>query len=258
MTRTMLNQQLRELDTRVLSLGSLVAHSLAQDLEVLQTAAQEQAQRVVEADRAIDELHLAIEQYASRILRMQQPLGGHDLRYVTSVVPVSIDLERIGDEVEQIALMVLRMRPLGYEGLQGSSNTTDTHHTADLKTDGYEVTEASVLRALLALGQEVHKLLQDTMKAFAERDTEAARRLWAKDKEIDRRGYAVRRDAMTFLESPPSTTILQQDPGLQQRMVYLQWVAHFFERAADHCTNICERIVYLVQGETDIEPLLEE
>jgi phosphate transport system protein len=259
MTRMILDQQLRELDARVLFLGSLIEHSLTQDLEVLQTAAQEQAHRVVEAERAIDELHLAIEQYASRILRMQQPLGGHDLRYVISVMPISIDLERIGDEVEQIALMVLRMQPLGYQGLQGQweASAADTALTAP-RNEGQEVTEASLVRALLVLGREVDTLLQGTMKAFAERDAQAARQLWTKDREIDRRGYAVRQDAMTFLESPPPAAALQQDPGLPERLVYLQWVAHFLERAADHCTNICERIVYIVQGETDMEPLLQE
>jgi phosphate transport system protein len=45
---------------------------------------------------------------------------------------------------------------------------------------------------------------------------------------------------------------------LMQRATYLLWIAYQLERAADHCTNLCERIVFIVQGETDMFTQLEE
>jgi phosphate transport system protein len=96
------------------------------------------------------------------------------------------------------------------------------------------------------------------MKAFAGRDTEAARCLWEKDTVIDRRSYVVRRDAMAILESAQAIPALQHDPHMMQRATCLLWIAHELERVANHCTNICERIVFIVQGETDIYPLREQ
>ena len=63
---------------------------------------------------------------------------------------------------------------------------------------------------------------------------------------------------MLILEGAQAIPVLEHDPHMVQRATCLLWIAHELERAADHCTNICERIVFIVQGETDIEPSLEE
>ena len=96
------------------------------------------------------------------------------------------------------------------------------------------------------------------MKAFAGRDTEAARRLWEQDKMVDRGSYELRRDLMALLEGVEALPAGQHDHHIVERATCLLWSAHELERAGDHCTNICERIVFIVQGETDIEPPLEE
>ena len=95
------------------------------------------------------------------------------------------------------------------------------------------------------------------MKAFAGRDAEATRCLWEEDEMVDRGSYVVRRDLMAILEGAQAIPVLQHDPHMVQRATCLLWIAHELERVADHCTNICERIVFIVQDETDIEPSLE-
>ena len=70
---------------------------------------------------------------------------------------------------------------------------------------------------------------------------------------VDRHYYSVRRELMTMLEGVNAIPALQRDPHMMQHVTYLLWVAHELERISDHCTNICERIVFTVEGEMDID-----
>ena len=261
MTRTLLDTALQELDVQMRRLGSLVEYALAQALEALEMGDQDKAGAVIVSDTTIDDLHLAIEEQTFRTLTLQQPLAGRDLRYLTSLVPMTIDLERIGDEAVDIAQNVLRMMPFRSGGeYQVEMRTQQVQGENSLIASGGEgdqFSEASIMQGTLNLGQMVRSLLQETVQAFANRDAEAARRLWEEDKVVDRDAYMVRRDVMAMLEGAHAMPALQHDPYILQRATCLLWIAHELERVADHCTNICERIVFIVQGETDIHPLLE-
>src|SRR6266851_5064797 len=120
-----------------------------------------------------------------------------------------------------------------------------------------QLPEASILQGILGLGREVRSLLQWTMKAFADRNAEAARSLWEQDTVVNKDSYTVRRDVMAMLAGAHPIPPLQSDPHLMQRATYLLWIAYQLERAADHCSNLCERIVFIVQGETDMLTPLE-
>ncbi len=262
MTRALLDKELHDLDAQVTRLGSLVDTALAQALEALETGDQEKAGMVVVSDAPIDDLHLAIEEHTFRVLSLQQPLAGRDLRYLTALVPMAIDLERIGDEAESMAQHVLRMLPLRPVGIpqagtpvqqeQGESSLSEAGGMND------QLPEASILQGILSLGREVRSMLQWTMKAFADRNAEAALTLWEQDTVVDKDSYTVRRDVMAILEGAHLIPPLQSDPHLMQRATYLLWIAYQLERAADHCTNLCERIVFIVQGETNMLTRLEE
>ncbi len=43
----------------------------------------------------------------------------------------------------------------------------------------------------------------------------------------------------------------------QKEVFYGKGAARLLERVADHCTNICERVVFIVEGETEMHPTLE-
>ncbi len=58
---------------------------------------------------------------------------------------------------------------------------------------------------------------------------------------------------MAMLEGARAIPALQNDARILQRATYLLWIAHKLERMADHCTNICERIVFIVEGETSMK-----
>ncbi len=246
MTRTILDKELEELDQQIQQLGSLVEGALSKALEALETGDLAMAGMVIESDVMIDSLRTAIEEHTIRLLTVQQPLGGRDLRYLTSVLSIAGDLERMGDGAEGIAQIILRMVPLR------SSSATQVSVKAPSSSGGAEITEPSVRHSLIELGREALRVLEGTMKAFTGCDAEAARYIWEEDDVVDVRYHLVRHDLMAMMAGAHAIPALQHDSFVLQRVTYLLWIAHKLERVGDHCANICERIVFIVEGETAI------
>jgi phosphate transport system protein len=124
----------------------------------------------------------------------------------------------------------------------------------DVDDDGHgTISEISIMKGLIELGHEARRLLQGTMKAFANRDVNAARYISEEDDIVDVRYHLVRHDLMAMMAGARAIPALQNDSMILQRATYLLWIAHKLERVADHCTNVCERIVFTVEGETDLK-----
>jgi phosphate transport system protein len=241
MARSTLDRELQELDTQIQRLGTLVDEALEKVLDALATGDLAQAGMIIEADSTIDILRKTVEEHSIRLLTLQQPLGGRDLRYLTSALAIAGDLERAGDGAAGIAQLLLRMMPL-------RSNTNDLISNT---TGNSQVSEASVVRGILDLGSEARRVLQGTMKAFAQRDVKAAHYIWEEDDVVDVRYHLVRHDLMAMMAGAHAIPTLQNDATALQRATYLLWIAHKLERVADHCTNVCERLVFTIEGDND-------
>lgn len=247
MARAILDKELQELDKQIIQLGVLVDEALDKALEALATGDLAQAGMVIEADTAVDHLRTTVEEHAIRLLTMQQPLGGRDLRLLTAALAIAGDLERTGDGAAGIAQILLRMAPL-------RSASADASVPASGSGSGEpQISEAAALKELLELGNEARRVLRGTMKAYEERDVKAARYIWEEDDVVDVRYHLVRHDLMAMMAGAHAIPALQNDAKALQRVTYLLWVAHKLERVADHSTNICERIVFAIEGETDIQ-----
>src|ERR1700719_1227191 len=199
MARTVLDKELRELDTQIIQLGKDVDNAFETVLKALETGDQAQAGMVIEADAMIDSSRAAIEEHTIRLLTLQQPLGGRDLRFLTSALSIAGDLERTGDGAAGIAQIILRMTPLRNSGSNGASNAGKVS-AQEAVSDSGEITEASVMHGMLELGNEARRVLQGTMDAFARHDAAAARYIWEEDDVVDVRYHLVRHDLMTMLE----------------------------------------------------------
>jgi len=242
--RTVLDKELQELDSQIRELGSLVDAALERALQSLATGDLSLASQVIESDTLIDSLRITIEEHTIRLLTLQQPLGIRDLRFLTSALSIAGDLERTGDGAEGIAQIILRMTPL----------KENAHPVPALSAaDNSEVTEQSILRDLVSLGQEARNVLRGTLKAFADMDASAARAVWQDDDLVDVRYHTVRHNLMTMLAGAHAIPALQSDARILQRATYLLWIAHKLERVGDHAANICERIIFIVEGESNIK-----
>ena len=252
MARTVLDKELQELNAQIIQLGSLVDDALGKVLDALETGDVAMSGMVIEADAIIDSLRAAIEEHTIRLLTLQQPLGGRDLRYLTSALSIVSDLERTGDGAAGIAQNILRMAPL-------RSSAVPVKMTTNVSSVGEngQITEASIMRGMLELGREARRVLQGAMDAFAKSDAKAARYIWEEDDVVDVRYHLVRHDLMAMLEGARAIPALQNDSRILQRLTYMLWIAHKLERVGDHCSNICKRIVFIVEGETSITPSRE-
>lgn len=249
MSRTVLDKELQELDHQIVRLGNLVDDALGKALEALAMGDLAKAGLVIEGDTIVDSLRTAIEEHTIRLLTLQQPLGGRDLRYLASALSIAGDLERIGDGAAGIAQNVLRMAPL--RGNTISAVKIETHTT---DSNGQtQVTEESIMHGIQELGKEARHILQGTMKAFASRNAKEARLLWEEDDVVDVRYHLVRHDLMAMMAGARAIPALKNDSLILQRATYLLWIAHKLERVSDHCTNICERLIFTIEGETNIQ-----
>src|SRR5262249_36413348 len=187
---------------------SLVDDALGQALEALETDDLAKAGMVIEADAIMDSLRAAIEEHTIRLLTLQQPLGGRDLRLLTSALSIAGDLERAGDGAAGIAKIILRMTPLR------SSDVPELEieiRSAASTSAADQITEESILNGILELGQEARRVLQGTMQAYANRDAKAARYIWEEDDVVDVRYHLVRHDLMAMLEGARAIPALQID-----------------------------------------------
>jgi phosphate transport system protein len=253
--RTALDSQLQEIRAKMKKLGSLVETALEQALQAIQSGDQALCGLVIAEDSMIDEIRSEVERLAFQSLTLQQPLAGADLRFLSSAPTIGGDLERAGDNAAGIAKLLLRMAPLRL----GETSRVPIDLAGNAQKDrtrplDQQMTEASIVSELVDLGQEALRVLQGTMRAFVQNDTLAARAIWQEDDVVDVRYHLVRHEIMTMLTDIHAIPALQQDARAMQRMTYWLWIAHNLERVGDHCTNICERIVFFLEGDGTILP----
>src|SRR2546425_11055977 len=212
MTRETFEGELHRLKDDVVQMGVRAGQAIARAVEALRTRDVALAEQVVAADDAIDAMHLELERRCMRLLATQQPMAG-DLRTIASVFAITIDLERMADHAEGISRAVKR---LAAEPL------------------------VKPLVDIPEMDEILQGMLRDALMALQMENADLARQTAAQDDAIDRLRNRVLHDLLE---------IMIHDPQTVPRALELLIVARHLERAADHVTNICERIVYIVTGE---------
>jgi phosphate transport system protein len=251
--RTKLDTQLYEIRTGILHLGTLVDTALEQAIAAIQSSNLALCGQVIEADHNIDELQSEVEQLAFQSLTLQRPLGGYDLRFLSSAFSIAGDLERMGDNAEGIVQLLLRMEPLRQDVV--SQDLVIASGGAEIERGqppDRALTEASIVSRMVELGHEAHDVLQGMLRALEQNDSGAARSICNKDDVVDMRYQWIRQDILTMLTDIHAIPALQQDARIMQRMTYWLWIAHNLERIGDHCTTICKRIIFFLEGDGSI------
>jgi phosphate transport system protein len=211
-TREGFERELHRLVDDVVQMGVRAGEAIHRAVQALQARDSALAERVVADDDAIDALHLDLEQRCMRLFATQQPMAG-DLRTIASVFAITIDLERLADHAEGISRAVQR---LGTEPL------------------------VKPLVEILKMEAEVQAMLRQTLDALRAHDDRLAAAAAARDDAVDGLRNKVLHDLLE---------IMVKDPQTIPRALEILIVARHLERAADHITNVCERLVYMVTGE---------
>ncbi|MCI0783431.1 MAG: phosphate signaling complex protein PhoU [Chloroflexi bacterium] len=211
MTRSVLENKLAEVQEDMLVMAGMVQEAISQGVEALKTRNVEQARRVIANDIEINNKRYETEDKCIELISLQAPLAS-DLRTIIAVLHITVDLERMGDHAEGIAKIVLMLAD-----------------EAPLKP----------YIDIPRMAQIAIEMMEGALEAYKQRDTALARRIIDRDDEVDELYDQLYRELLMFMI---------EERGTIQRATYLIWVAHNLERIADRVTNICERVVYLVEG----------
>lgn len=206
------NKDLEDLRNLVLSMGGLVEAQLSKAIDAVVSGDSELGLKVANDDYRVNDLEVSIDEECSRILATRAPAAG-DLRLIVAIIKTITDLERVGDEAEKIGFLASRLAAM------------------DRPTDSY--------RELKNLGNHVSHMLRDAMNAFARLDVDAAMNVIREDELVDHEYEAIQRQCITFM---------MEDPRSIKRVMNVTWAARSLERIGDHAKNICEYVVYMVQG----------
>jgi len=207
------DSELGTVSTRVMELGGLVESQIRQAIYALSQFSVEVAQQVVTAEAKVNAMEVDIDRELSSIIARRQPTA-RDLRLLIAISKATANLERVGDEAEKIARMVLSIISSG----------------APRSLPSLELRVASDLAS---------GLLRKALDAFARLDTSAALTILKEDDLIDKEFDGFVRKLITYM---------MEDPRMISPSLDLLFLAKAIERIGDHAKNIAELIIYIVKG----------
>ena len=203
--------ELEELNRKLLDMGSAVETAIHRSVQALVDQNRELAEQVIRDEPQINTRQMEIDGFVTRLFALRQPVA-RDLRFLTSVLKINTDLERMGDLARHIAQRSLSLM----------------HHPL-----------AQSLVDIPRMASLVQAMVLKSLSAFVEGDEQLARSVPPLDDEVD----ALRDSVYERLLS-----VMQNDPTQVPAAVDLIFVARHLERIGDHATNIAEDVVFLVKG----------
>ena len=206
------HEELEEAKELVVSMAKKVQEAIDKAIKSLNEQNVELAEEIIKGDDDIDSLEVEIERRCIRMVALYQPEAS-DLRLVMGIYKIVSDLERMGDEAENIAerSIFLAQEP----PLKPYVNLT-------------------------MMAQMVKEMVEGSVIAFLQRDTLLAKNIIEKDDMIDELYHQLERELITYV---------MEDPRNIKKVIHLSFVARHFERIADHAENIAEVAIYWAEGE---------
>ncbi|SFA96126.1 MULTISPECIES: phosphate signaling complex protein PhoU [unclassified Bacillus (in: firmicutes)] len=210
-TRGKFDDDLNELQGKLLEIGNFAIKALDRSLEALETKNIDLALEIIEDDEHADILELEINDMAILLIAKQQPVA-IDLRRVIVAIKIATDIERIADFAVNIAKSTIR---IGKDPLIKPIEHIKKMH-------------------------EINKdMLRLSLEAFNNEDTILAKKVAEMDDQVDDLYGQTIRELLQ---------LNQKNPDDLPQITQLSFIARYLERAADHTTNIAENIFYLVKG----------
>jgi len=214
MTRTAFERQLAEIQEDMLVQASMVERAIGRSIQALKNRDADLARQIIADDVKINHKRYETEEKCVKLIATQQPLAS-DLRTIVAVLHIIVDLERMGDYAEGTAKIALTL-----------ADQPPVKPYIDIPR----------------MAQVAIRMLTGSLEAFKNRNACLARDICNQDDEVDALYDQVYRELLTFMLNDPKTI---------ERSTHLIWVAHNLERIADRVTNLCERVVYLVEGKVE-------
>ena len=209
--RSRFDQQLELLNRELIEMGALCEEVIALASRALTEGEPELAAQVAPLDAEIDRKEREIETLCLRLLLQQQPVA-RDLRQISAALKMITDMERIGDQAEDIAEIITCM-------------------------NGRTAENRELLRSM---SLAVIRMVTESVDAYVRRDTQLAKKVVSDDDTVDACFDQVKSALITRIAA---------DPTDGEYAVDLLMIAKYFERIGDHAVNLAEWVVFSVTGE---------
>jgi phosphate transport system protein len=211
MTRTRFHQGLEELKHKLLAMGGMAEQAVDTAVESYRRRDLKLCHQVFEGEKAINAIEREIDELALDLLAMQQPMAV-DLRFITAVMKINADLERVGDQAVNIAERVMNIVKLP---------------NAELPVD------------VARMAATVAGMVRRALESFLAEKAELAEAVLKMDDIVDRMDdefYSVLVNKM------------HQQPEITDQALDVLLISRNLERVADHATNIAEDVIFWVKG----------
>ncbi len=205
------DEELMRLKEKVLTIGAMVEEAIKDSVRSLVDRDNDLARNVIVRDHQVNALDVEIDEESIKLIALRQPKAS-DLRFITTAMKITTDLERMGDLAVNIAERAL------------------------------ELNEEPLLKPYIDIPRmaELAKgMTRDALDAFVRKDKKLAMDVIMRDDEVDDLKHEVLKELAFFMA---------QDPSTVYRAMKISFVAQYLERIADHATNIAEMVIYLAEG----------
>jgi phosphate transport system protein len=219
-----IDQELADLRSQILRMGELVESQIEGSIKALVDRDADLASRIIERDTLVNTMDVEIDENCMRLLALQAP-AARDLRFVTTAMKISTELERMSDISENISERVI------------------------------ELNEEPQLKPYIDIPRMANwtmTMVRECLDAFVRSDAALARKVCADDDFVDNLTHQLFRELLTFMIENPATIT---------RAIRLTFIGKSLERIADHATNIAELVIYMVEGKIirhTIPPVLSD
>ncbi|HZW35371.1 MAG TPA: phosphate signaling complex protein PhoU [Candidatus Deferrimicrobiaceae bacterium] len=204
-------EELGNLKETVLRMGGLVEQMTHRAIQALVERKIEMLAEVDAMESQVNQLHIDIDEICLEMIALRQPSAA-DLRFITAAMKINTDMERIGDQAINIcerAQFLLTVPPV------------------------------KPLIDIPRMAEIAKGMLRDALDAFVNGNDALATDTIRKDDLVDQLKDQVFRELLTYMMA---------DPGTIARALDLILVSRHLERIADHATNICEDVIFMVKG----------
>lgn len=208
--RNHFDEQLALLNTKLTEMGALCEAVIARASKALTNGSRELAKQVEPLDAEIDNKEREIESLCLKLLLQQQPVA-RDLRQISAALKMITDMERIGDQADDIADIIMSM------------NVRAAEHD-DL---------------MRQMARSVIEMVNNSVDAFVKKDTELAKAVIKSDDTVD-----------TYFDEVKEHLIdkIHKNPRDGEYALDLLMIAKYFERIGDHAVNVAEWVIFSVTG----------
>jgi len=206
-------EDLRKLREDILYMGGLVEDQIQKAVKSLVDRESDLANVIIERDHEVNRLDVDIDDLCIRLLALHQP-AGRDLRFITTGLKITTDLERIGDMAVNICERAL------------------------------ELNQEPQLKPYIdipRMTQIAQGMIRESLDAFVREDTGLALKVCKDDEQVDQLNSQIFREVISFMIGDPLTI---------NRAMKLSSISKYLERIADHATNIAEMVIFMVKGKS--------